>query len=128
MGKAKDLIEAEKCIIVKELAKGTPPKVIAISIGRHVDTVKRYLSNPSPRKTRQMIASVLKKVTDCDRRNIKRQLFKNPGENIQNNFPTSKSSQSFEINAMLVIQGCSKEPYVSKTTSLNTQGIAVKMG
>ena len=56
-GKAKDLTEAEKCIIVKEMAKGTPPKVIATFIGRHVDTAKRYLSNPSPRKTRQMLAS-----------------------------------------------------------------------
>ena len=78
MGKAKDLTEAEKCIIVKEMAKGTPPEVIATSIGRHVDTVKRYLSNQSPRKT-PADASVLKRVTDCDRRTIMRQMFKNPG-------------------------------------------------
>ena len=67
MGKAKDLTESEKCIIVKDMAKGVPPKVIATFIGRHVDTVKRYLSNPSPRKTRAD-AGILKRVTDRDRR------------------------------------------------------------
>ena len=59
------------------MAKGTSPEVMAFYIGRHVDTVKRYLSNLSPRKTRAD-AGVLKGVTDRDRRNIKRQLFKNP--------------------------------------------------
>ena len=49
---------------------------MATSIGRDVDTMKRYLSNMPP-KTRAD-AGVLKRVTDRDRRNIKRQLFKNP--------------------------------------------------
>ena len=74
MGKVKDITEAEKYIIVKEMSKGTPPKVIATSIVRHVDTVKRYLSNPSPRKTRAD-AGVLERVTDHDRRNIKMRLL-----------------------------------------------------
>ena len=39
MRKAEDLTEAEKCIIAKEIGKGTPPKVMATSIGRHVDTI-----------------------------------------------------------------------------------------
>ena len=60
------------------MAKGTPLKVIATSIGRHVDTVKRYLSNPSPRKTRADVG-ILKRVTDRDRHNTKMQLFKNQG-------------------------------------------------
>ena len=77
--KANDLTEAEKCIIAKEMAKGTPPpKVIAPSVGRHVDTGKRYLSNPTPKRSRAD-AGVLKRVTDRDCRNIKRQLFKNSG-------------------------------------------------
>ena len=44
MGKANDITEAEKCIIVKRMAKGTPPNVIATSIGRHVNTVKRPIN------------------------------------------------------------------------------------
>ena len=78
MGKGKDLTGAEKHIIMKEIAKGTPPKVIATSICRHVDTVKGYLANPSPRKTRTD-AGVLKTVTNRDRRDIKRKLLKMPG-------------------------------------------------
>ena len=62
---------------MNEMTKGTHSKVIETSIGHHVDTVKRYLSNLSPRKTRAN-AGVLKKVTDRDRYNIKRQLFKTP--------------------------------------------------
>ena len=89
MGKANDLTEAERCIIVKEMAKGIPPKVIATSIGRHVDTMKRYLSNPSARKTRAD-AGVLKRGTDYNGRNIKRQLFINPGS-------TSKKKWNKEI-------------------------------
>ena len=61
MGKAIDLTEAEKCIIVKEIAKGTPPKLIATFIVSYVETVKRYLSNPTQRKTRSD-AGVLKRV------------------------------------------------------------------
>ena len=56
------------------MAKGTPPKVIATFIGLHVDAVKRYLLNPSPRMTRAD-AGVQKMVADRDRRNIN----KNPG-------------------------------------------------
>ena len=128
MLKAKDLTQAEKCIIVKEMAKGTIPKVITTSIGRHVDTAKRYLSNPSLKKTRTD-AGVLKRVTDRNRRNIyKRQLFKSSGRTSKTIFRTSKSARNFEINAMPVTQRCNKEPYASKTTSHNTttQCIAVK--
>ena len=43
MESAKDLTEAEECVIVNAMAKGTLPNVIATSIGRHVDTVKRRI-------------------------------------------------------------------------------------
>ena len=38
MGKAEDLTGAEKCNIVKEIAKGISPKVIVASVGRHVSS------------------------------------------------------------------------------------------
>ena len=66
-GKTEDLTEAEKCNIVKEITKGISPKVVATSIGRHVDTGKRYLVNPSPRMTQSDAG-----VTDRELRNVKR--------------------------------------------------------
>jgi len=78
MGRAKGLTEAEKETIVKGIAKGTSPKVIAHSIGRHVDTVKRFLADPSQRKKRSD-SGVLKAVTTRELRIVKRQLFKKPG-------------------------------------------------
>ena len=101
MGKVKDLTETTKCIIVKVMAKGTPPQVIATSIGRHPGTVKLYLSNPSQRKTRAD-AGVLKRVTDRNRRNIKRLLFKNPGKTSKTifeeaNLPKVSKSTRFRL-------------------------------
>ena len=72
IGRDKDLTEAEKQDIIKEISRGTPSEAM-ISIGRNVDTVKRYLANLSSRKT-QVDAGVLKTVTDRDFRNIKIQL------------------------------------------------------
>ena len=50
MGRAKGLSADEKAIIIKEIAKGTNAKDIDHSLGRHVDTVKSFVADPSPRK------------------------------------------------------------------------------
>ena len=63
----------------EESAKGTSPDAIAAKIGRHVDTVKRFQKNPTPRKKRSD-AGISKTVTDRDMRNITRQLRKKPGQ------------------------------------------------
>ena len=52
MERAKGLTEGERATNVKEIAKGTLPKIITHYIGCHVDIVKHFLANPSPRKTR----------------------------------------------------------------------------
>ena len=44
MGRAKGLTSDEKATIIREFAKGTNAKDIAHSLGRHVDTVKRFFS------------------------------------------------------------------------------------
>ena len=79
MGRGKALTEDEKAVIIKESAKGTSPDAIAAKIGRHVDTVKRFQKNPTPRKKRSD-AGISKTVTDRDMRNITRQLRKKPGQ------------------------------------------------
>ena len=129
MGKAKDLTEAEKCIIVKEMAKGTQPKVIATSIGLHVDTVKRYLSNPSPRKT-LADAGVPKSVTDRVHRNIKWHLFKNPGRKSKTILEQANLPEVSKSTRCRLLRGVTKNLTPQKTTSPNTttQGIAVRMG
>jgi len=78
MGRARGLTDAEKAKIVKDMAKGTPIKDIAASVGRHVDTVKRYLADPSPRKKRKD-SGVLKIASTRDLRNVKRIISKKPG-------------------------------------------------
>lgn len=78
MGRARGLTDAEKAKIVKYMAKRTPIKDIAASIGRHVDTVKRYLADPSPRKKRSD-SGVLKTASTRDLRNVKRLMSKTPG-------------------------------------------------
>ena len=50
MGRAKGLTTDEKATIIKESGKGTDARAIAISLYRHVDTVKRFIADPSPRK------------------------------------------------------------------------------
>ena len=59
----KDLIEADKQFIIKEMFRATPPQVIAKSIGQNVDIMKRYLANPSSTKT-LADAGALRTVTD----------------------------------------------------------------
>lgn len=78
MGRCKDLSEAEKATIVKECAKGTSFKDIATKINRHVVTVRRYLENPSKRKSRSD-RGILKSVTKRDLNQVKRSLRKIPG-------------------------------------------------
>jgi len=52
MGRAKGLTDDEKATIIKEIAKGTDVKDKAISSGRHVDIVKHFVADLSPRKKR----------------------------------------------------------------------------
>ena len=81
MVKGKDLAEYN---IVKEIAKGISPKVIANFFDRHVDTVKPYLANLSQWKT-WLNVGVMKSVTDRDLLNFKGQMFKKPGLTSRNN-------------------------------------------
>ena len=79
MGRAKGLTTDEKATIIKESGKGTDARAIAISLGRHVDTVKRFLADPSPRKKRSD-SGVLKAVTTRELRLVKRKLLKKLGQ------------------------------------------------
>lgn len=79
MGRGKALTSKEKEIIIKESAKGISPDVIAAKIRRHIDTVKRFLKDPSPRKKRSD-AGRSRTVTTRDMRNVVRQIRKNPGQ------------------------------------------------
>ena len=78
MGRSKDLTEGGKSIIIKEIAKGKTPKAIAEKISHHVVTVKRFLQNPSKRKSR-MDRGVLKSVSKQDMNRLKRSVRKLPG-------------------------------------------------
>lgn len=79
MGRGKALTVNEKEVIIKESAKGTSLADIAQIIGRHIDTVKRFLKDPSPRKKRSD-AGLSKTVNDRDMRRIGRQLRRKPGQ------------------------------------------------
>ena len=79
MGRAKGLTDDEKATIVKKTAEGTDAKGIATSLGRHVDTVKSFLSDPSPRKKRSD-SGTLKAVTTRELRLVKKTLVKKPGQ------------------------------------------------
>lgn len=50
MGRGRGFNDGEKAIIIKEIARGRNVSIIAESLGRHVDTVKRFITDPSPRK------------------------------------------------------------------------------
>ena len=79
MGRAKVLTDVEKQIIIKETAKGTSTAVIARKLGRHIDTVRRFLKDPSPRKKRSD-AGHSRTVSARDMRNVVHQLRQRPGQ------------------------------------------------
>lgn len=79
MGRARGLSDAEKATIVKETGKGSSPRGIATKLGRHIDTIRRYLKNPSPRKQRSD-SGVLKSVTARDLRKIRKIVRIKPGQ------------------------------------------------
>ena len=81
MGRAKGITADEKATIIREFAKGTNAKDIAHSLGRHVDTVERFIANPTPRKKRSNSGG-LKAKTTRELRLIKRKLHKKPGQTI----------------------------------------------
>lgn len=111
MGRGKALTDDEKAIIIKETAKGTSPDAIAEQIGRHVDSVKRFLKDPSPRKKRSD-AGVSKTVSARDLRKIGRQLRRKPGQTSNTIFKAAglpevpKSTR----NAILATMGSVKAP------------------
>lgn len=79
MGREKDLNDEEKTVIIKETAKGTTFFTIAERLGRHVDTVKRSLKDPSARKKRSNCGTSMT-VTDRNLRNIGHQFSGKPGK------------------------------------------------
>lgn len=79
MGKATTLTTTEKSQIVEELGKGTPLKVIAKILGRHVVTIRRFVKNPYPSKPRSD-CGVPRCVTQRDLRNIRKELKNNPSQ------------------------------------------------
>lgn len=92
MGRAKGLTADEKATIIKEIAKGTNAKDIAHSLGRHVDTVKRFVADPTPRKKRSD-SGVLKAVTTRELRLVKRKLLKKPGQTSKTIFTEANLSK-----------------------------------
>ena len=76
-----------KITIVKWLAKGTPHKIITHFIGRLVDTVKRFLADKFPRKTRWVsVWSPKDRKYPRDFCNLKRLLFKKPEQTSEHIF------------------------------------------
>ena len=65
MGRGKASTEDEKDVIINKSAESTSPDAIAAKIDRHVDTVKRFQKNPTPRK-KLSDAGLSKTVTDRD--------------------------------------------------------------
>ena len=78
MWRAKALTEAEKTTIIKKAGRSTSPVAIAQMLGRHVKTIQRFLKDLSPRKCRND-KGIGKFIATRDLRNVKRKLFKNPG-------------------------------------------------
>ena len=79
MGRAKGLTANEKATKIEEINKGTNAWDITRSLGRYVDTVKRFVADLSPRKKRSD-SGVLKAVTTWELQLVKRKLIKKPGK------------------------------------------------
>ena len=79
MGRRKDLTDAEKGIIIKELANSTRPEVIAKRINRHIVTVNKFLNNPLRKRKIRADRGSRKSVSKRDLNSLKRKLRRNPG-------------------------------------------------
>ena len=79
MGRAKGLTADEKATIIEEIAIGTNAKDIAHALGRYVDTLKRFVADPSLKKKRSD-SGALKAVMTQELRLVKRKLLKKPGQ------------------------------------------------
>ena len=79
MGRRKDLTDAEKVIIIKELANSTTPEVIANRINRHVVTVNKFLNDPFRKRKIRADYGSRKSVSMRDLNSLKRKLRKLPG-------------------------------------------------
>ena len=114
MGRSKDLT-GEKSIIIKEIAKGKTPKAIAEKISRHVVTVKRFLQNPSKRKS-QTDCGVLKSVSKRDMNRLKRSVRKLPGSTSATIFEeaglpdVTKTTRNRLLRKIAAIKSLAKRP------------------
>ena len=79
MGRSKDLTDAEKGIIIKELANSTRPEVIAKRINRHVVTVNKFLNDPFRKRKIRAKRGSRKSVSNRDLNSLKRNLRKLSG-------------------------------------------------
>ena len=79
MGRRKDLTDAEKGIIIKELANSTAPEAIANRINRHVVTVNKFLNDPFRKRKIRADYGSRKSVSMRDLNSLKRKLRKLPG-------------------------------------------------
>lgn len=72
MGSGKGQNDKGKAVIIDKTAKGTSRDAIAKKLGRHFDTARRFLKDPSPRR-QQSDCRTSETMTERDLRNIGRQ-------------------------------------------------------
>ena len=119
MGRAKDLKDEEKQIIIKETAKGTFCASVAGILDRHVMAVQRFLKYPSNRKHRSDKGK-MKAVNGRDIRNIKRQVFKSPGSTSKKIFENSglnqipKKTRNRILGSIATVKSPQKKPPITK--------------
>ena len=79
MGRRKDLTDAKKGTIIKELANSTRPEVIAKRMNRHAVTVNKFLNDPLRKRKIRADRGSRKSVSKQDLNSLKRNLRKLPG-------------------------------------------------
>jgi len=118
MGRSRSLTEAEKATIVKESAKGSSSEAIAKKLGRHVDTVKRFQKDPSPRKKRSD-SGTSRTVNERDMRNIGRELRRRPGQTSRSIFAAvgrpevSKTTRNEILRTVASVRAPTKMPLLT---------------
>ena len=74
MGRRKDLTDAKKGTIIKELANSTRPEVIAKRMNRHAVTVNKFLNDPLRKRKIRADRGSRKSVSKQDLNSLKRNL------------------------------------------------------
>ena len=119
MGRKKGLSVEERDIIIVEVGKGTCNEDIAKILGRHVDTIKRYLKSPSPRKSRSDRGGS-KTVTARGMRKIVRQVRHRGGQTsksifLQAGFPNvSRTTRNRILKNFATVRSSVKRPPLTK--------------